>query len=145
RPAARMPAQHAAVLIAIVLAAGCTQPAVRATAGSPIEHQWIADAVTPQEGIAGRVADSTTVRLLTTGHRLISIDLFAHRVSPVPLREVAEDEHLSGLAQRTDGSLWTLSGWSTLVRVNTDGGLGPRRTLAVRLAGVQGGFDAPVF
>lgn len=136
RPLAIVPA-------VLAWACACSTPSAMRT--PPAEHRWVNDVVSPQETILGRVDDGGTIRLLTSRHRIIAIDPGARRATPVRLRGIDESETLGGFGRQSDGSLWTLSGWTTLVRIGEDGGVAERRRLVHPQAGVHTGFGHLVY
>lgn len=130
-------------LVLAMWSLGCSAPADGPV--TPAERLWVSGAVPPQEGTIGRVVDAGIVHLLTTGHHIVAIDLRARRATVASLRDVGDDEKLTGLARAEDSSLWTLSGWSTLVQLDKDGHAVKRRALPDRVTGLHTGFEGLVF
>ena len=131
------------LLVALTWAPACSTPS--AGNNAPVEHRMVTGAVLPEEGILGRVGDGNAIRLLTGGHRIVTIDLNARRAASVAVHGVEDDDMFAGFGRLPDGSLWTLSGWTTLVRLREDGRVMERRQLLHRQAGLHAGFDHLVY
>jgi hypothetical protein len=75
------------------------------------------------EVIGGRADDGGDgVWLLAGGNALVRLDLKARRAERTPLT-LAPGDQCWGLARLRDGSLWTLKGRRTIVRIEADGQL----------------------
>jgi len=87
------------------------------------------------------VADGQALMLLTNERRIVAIDLSRRRARRLPLAGLESDDKLAGLGRSADGSLWTLAGWSTLLRLTETGTVVERRRMHVGLTGLHSGFE----
>jgi hypothetical protein len=118
-----MPARAGVTLLAIAVGA-CQMRSIGQAPASTL-------AVTPLFGpavggdvIGGRAADGTgLVWLLAGGTDLVRVDLDARRAHRVALK-IAPGDQCWGLARLRDGSLWTLKGRRTVIRIEPDGVIG---------------------
>src|SRR2546425_994208 len=116
--------------VLILVLVGCRPTRHASSAIVLAAHAWLSAEVTPQEGILGRaVVDAGRVRLLTSGRRIVTLDIPRQRVTSVSLKDDEDGASLFGFAALPDGTLWTLSGWSTLLQVSEEGAVTARRTL----------------
>lgn len=133
------------VIVEASVGFGCRGRVPRTTVDRVTEDRWLSSAISPREGIIGRVAAQGVVRLLTTGHRIVTLDVSRQRMGAVTLPDIADGEDLTGFGELPDGSLWTLSGWATLLRLNDRGRVVERRSLSVKQTGLHSGFGRLIF
>jgi hypothetical protein len=110
-----------------------------------MEQPLIADAVSRDETIVGRIGDARVVRLLTSANRLIELDLQGRRARSTRISNLEDNDKVSGLGRTADGGLWTLTTPATLARVQADGALIERRQLARRVGGLHAPFEELVY
>ena len=83
----------------------------------------------PDEQIIGRSGDDAQVRLLTTSHRLLVVDVRGRSRLPT-MRQTAiafeSGDEPWGLATSPDGRLWTLIGTNRLAEIRDDGRIAER-------------------
>ena len=83
----------------------------------------------PDERIIGRSGDDAQVRLLTTSHRLLVVDVRGRSRLPT-MRQTAialeSGDEPWGLATSPDGRLWTLIGTNRLVKIDEHGRIAER-------------------
>jgi hypothetical protein len=93
------------------------------------------------EVIGGRADDGgEVVWLLAGGRALVHVDLRAQRVDRTPLMLPPGDQ-CWGLARLRDGSLWTLRGRRSVIRIEADGRLTREIALAAAHFGLFGSGD----
>jgi hypothetical protein len=83
--------------------------------------------------------------ILTKERRIVTINTSTQRVTNVALRGDGVNEPLAGFGRLPDGSLWTLSGWQTLVQIGANGEVLERRGLRERETGLHSGFDRLIY
>ncbi len=123
---------------------GCDQPVTLDTQDLS-ERRLAAGVVREDEGVLGRVVVGEVVLLLTTDRRIVRFDSRDTASVSIPLEGVREDEDLTGFGALADGSLWTLSGWTTLLRIDSLGRVMNRTELARQYTGLHSGFGRLIF
>lgn len=138
-----MPTCAGIVLLAISLGACQTaivgQAPASAPAGAPLFGPIIG-----AEVIGGRAEHNGVVSLLAGGSALVRVDLAARRFERIPLKLEPGDQ-CWGLAWLADGSLWTLRGRRSVIRVEADGRIGRDIPLDAAHFGLFGSEDRLVY
>ena len=114
-------------LLALALPACRTTSVAREPDLSPLTPLF--GPVVSTEVIGGRQDDGEGVWLLVGGTSLVHIDLAARSARRVPIA-LAAGEQCWSLARLQDGSLWTLKGRETLIRVDGAGAISETVSLA---------------
>jgi hypothetical protein len=132
------------MLLAIGLGA-CQTTTVGQAPASTLAPAPLFGPVIGAEVISGRTDDGRGgVWLLAGGHALIRVDLEARRADRTPLK-LAAGEQCWGLARLHDGSLWTLKGRRSVIRIEPDGGLTREISLPTAHFGLFGSEDRLVY
>lgn len=113
-------------LLALTLPACRTTPAAREPGVIPVTPLF--GPVVFSEVIGGRQDVGEEAWLLVGGTSLVHIDLAGRRARRVAI-PLAPGEQCWSLARLQDGSLWTLKGRDTLIRVDREGAIGRTITL----------------
>lgn len=96
------------------------------------------------EVIAGRVDEGSGVWLLVGGTELVHVDLPSRRSRRAALK-IAAGENCWGLARLEDGSLWTIKGRRSLIRIDLDGGVVREEALPEPHLGLSAARDRLVY
>jgi hypothetical protein len=94
--------------------------------------------------IGGRVNEGNDVWLLVGGKDLVHLDLPSRRNRRVALK-IAAGENCWGLARLEDGSLWTIKGRQSLIRIDPDGGVVREEVLPEPHLGLSAARDRLVY
>ena len=138
-----MPVRAGIALLAIALGACQTTTVGQAPASTPALSPLFGPVVGP-EVIGGRADDEGVVWLLAGGTVLVRVDLDARRVQRTPLKLGPVDQ-CWGLARLRDGSLWTLKGRRSLIRIEEDGSIGREIALTAPHLGLFASGDRLVY
>lgn len=131
-------------LLAIGLGA-CQTTTVGQAPASTLAAVPLFGPVTGAEVIGGRVDDGAgKVWLLTGGSAVVRVNLDERRADRTPLK-LAPGDQCWGLARLRNGSLWTLKGRRSIVRIEADGQLTGEIVLAAPHFGLFGSGDRLVY
>ncbi len=96
------------------------------------------------EVIGGRVDEGNDAWLLVGGTDLVHVDLPTRRSRRVALK-IAPGENCWGLARLEDGSLWTIRGRKSLIRIDSDGRVVQDEALSEPHLGLSAARDRLVY
>lgn len=127
------------------LLAGCSVAESGAGPGIARERVLLATDVTGRESLVGLVADGDRSTLLTSGQRLVTVDLARRRAETVAIEKLADTDDLAGLARAADGTLWALVGWNRLVQLERTGRVVSTIALTRRHVSISSGPEGIVY
>jgi hypothetical protein len=96
------------------------------------------------EVIGGRVDEGNDAWLLVGGTDIVHVDLPTRRSRRVSLK-IAPGETCWGLARLADGSLWTIKGRQSLIRIDSDGNVIGNKALSEPHLGLSASRDRLVY
>jgi hypothetical protein len=137
--------RHAGIALLAIGLGACQTTTIGQAPASLLTPAPIFGPAVGTEVIGGRVDDGAEdVWLLVGGNTLVHVDLNARSVHRRPL-QLAPGDQCWGLARLRDGSLWTLKGRRSLIRIEADGRLSREIALAAPHFGLFGSGDRLVY
>jgi len=136
---------HAGITLLAIGLGACQMTTVGQAPPSTLAPAPLFGPVIGVEVIGGRADDGgDVVWVLAGGSAVVRVDLKARRADRTPL-SLAPGDQCWGLARLRDGSLWTLKGRRTLVRIEADGQLIRETPLAAPHFGLFASGDLLVY